>query len=74
MKNFAFTRTNYIIIAASVVVIIIGFALMYGTPIVDEFNPDVFSFRRITLAPIVCMIGFASMIAGIMWKSKNDRK
>lgn len=50
MKNFAFSRVNYIIIAVSVVVIALGFCLMYGEPIVDEFNPDVFSFRRITLA------------------------
>ncbi|MGM9804864.1 MAG: DUF3098 domain-containing protein [Candidatus Aphodosoma sp.] len=71
MKNFAFTKTNYVIIAVSVAVIALGFCLMYGSSTVDEFNPNVFSFRRITLAPIVCMIGFISMIAGIMWKSKK---
>lgn len=71
MKNFAFTKTNYVIIAVSVAVIALGFCLMYGSSTVDEFNPGVFSFRRITLAPIVCMIGFISMIAGIMWKSKK---
>lgn len=70
MKNFAFTKTNYIIIAASVILIVLGFCLMYGEPTVDEFNPDVFSFRRITFAPTICMAGFIAMIAGIMWKSK----
>ena len=70
MKNFAFTKINYILIAISVVLIIAGFALMAGSPSTTEFNPDVFSFRRITLAPIVCMIGFFGMIIAIMYKKK----
>jgi hypothetical protein len=68
MKNFAFSKINYILVAISVVLIIVGFALMAGTPSTTEFNPDVFSFRRITLAPIVCMIGFFGMIVAIMKK------
>ncbi len=70
MKNFAFTKINYILIAVSVALIIIGFALMAGSSTTTEFNPDVFSFRRITLAPIVCMIGFFGMIIAIMWKKR----
>lgn len=70
MKNFAFTKINYILIAVSVLLIIIGFALMAGSSTTTEFNPDVFSFRRITLAPIVCMIGFFGMIIAIMWKKR----
>ncbi len=68
MKNFAFTKINYILIAVSVLLIIIGFALMAGSSTTTEFNPDVFSFRRITLAPILCMIGFFGMIIAIMKK------
>lgn len=71
MKKFPFTKINYIIIAASVIVIILGFILMHGSSTDIDFNPDVFSFKRITLAPIVCMIGFVGMIFGIMWKSKE---
>ena len=74
MKNFALSKINYIIIGVSVAIIILGFCLMYGEPIVKDFNPEVFSFRRITLAPIVCMIGFVSMIAGILWKSGKSEK
>lgn len=70
MKNFAFTKINYILIAVSILLIIIGFALMAGSSTTTEFNPDVFSFRRITLAPIVCMIGFFGMIIAIMWKKR----
>ena len=71
MKNFALHKQNYIIIAVSVLLIILGFILMYGSKTEVEFNPDVFSFRRITLAPIVCMSGFVLMIFGIMWKKKE---
>ena len=71
MKNFAFTKINYILIAISVLLIIVGFALMAGSSTAIEFNPDVFSFRRITLAPIVCMTGFFSMIVAIMIKKKD---
>ncbi|MBQ5926175.1 MAG: DUF3098 domain-containing protein, partial [Paludibacteraceae bacterium] len=39
-------------------------------PCTTEFNPDVFSFRRITLAPIICMLGFFGMIVAIMIKKK----
>lgn len=74
MKNFALSKINYIIIGASVLLIIIGFCLMYGETTVTEFNPKVFSFQHITLAPIVCMVGFAGMIAGIMWKSNKTNK
>ena len=70
MKNFAFTKINYILIAISVLLIIVGFVLMAGSSTTNEFNPDVFSFRRITLAPIVCMTGFFGMIIAIMYKKK----
>lgn len=74
MKSFTFTKTNYIILGISVLLIAIGFCLMAGSSTVAEFNPDIFSFRRITLAPIVCMTGFAGMIFGIMWKPKKEGK
>ena len=63
---------NYILIAVAVAVIIIGFVLMTGSPsTATEYNPDIFSFRRITLAPIVCLIGFLLVIVGIMFRPKE---
>ena len=60
-------KINYILIAVAVAAIIIGFVLMTGSPsTATEYNPDIFSFRRITLAPIVCLIGFLLVIVGIM--------
>jgi uncharacterized membrane protein len=72
MKHFALNKTNYIIIGIAVALIVVGFFLMYGSTTDVEFNPDIFSFRRITLAPIVCMIGFIMVIAGIIWKPKSS--
>ena len=71
MNKLPLTKINYIVIGISVLLIIIGFALMGGSSTDVEFNPDVFSFRRITLAPIVCMVGFVGAIVGIMIKRKE---
>lgn len=71
MKNFAFDKTNYILIAVGVLVVILGFFLMSGDgTTLNGFNADIFSVRRIRVAPVVCFIGFASMIYGIMHKPK----
>lgn len=66
-KDFAFGRLNYIICAVAVVVIITGFLLMTGkgSSIEHGFNPDIFSTRRIVVAPVTCFVGFLIMIAGI---------
>ena len=62
------TVKNYALIAIGAVIIIIGFILMAGgaaaTP--EQFNEDIFSFRRITLAPIVVIAGFAFEIYAIL--------
>ena len=62
------TVKNYALIAIGAVIIIIGFILMAGgtaaTP--EQFNEDIFSFRRITLAPIVVVAGFAFEIYAIL--------
>ena len=62
------TVKNYALIAIGAVIIIIGFILMAGgtaaTP--EQFNEDIFSFRRITLAPIVVIAGFACEIYAIL--------
>lgn len=67
-KNMPLTMRNYILIAIGLVVIVIGFVLMAGgtkaTP--EEFSYDIFSWRRITLAPIVVVAGFAFEIFAIM--------
>lgn len=62
------TMNNYLLIAIGVVVIILGFVLMAGgdAATAEEFNQNIFSFRRITLAPIVVIAGFAFEIYAIL--------
>jgi hypothetical protein len=65
-------KLNAILIAISLVIIVLGFALMVGEPSgATEFNPDIFSFRRITVAPMVSLSGFVVMIVAILYKSKK---
>ena len=74
-KKLAFHKTNLIICAVGVLIIIVGFLLMSGSATNFEgFNPDIFSARRIKVAPIVCLIGFALMIFGILYPVKNTKK
>ncbi len=73
-KKFAFGKINLIICIISVIIIIIGFLLMTGgsSTVEHGFNPDIFSARRIKLAPAVCVLGFAGMIVGILLPSKRN--
>ena len=71
-KDFAFDRTNYILLAVGMVIIIAGFILMAGSGSSETaFNPDIFSARRSKLAPAVCFVGFLFMIYGIMHKPSD---
>ncbi len=70
--KFAFDKTNFILLGAGMIVIIIGFLLMAGPGSTETtFEPDIFSVRRIKVAPVVCFIGFISMIYGILRKPSN---
>ncbi len=74
--NFALGRENYKLLAIGFVIIIIGFLLMLGgkSDSPDKFSEDIFSFRRITLAPIVVLSGFIFEIWAIMKKPGNTGK
>jgi len=73
MKDFAFGKENFILIAIAVLLIIIGFALMSGGGPKDgvSFNPEIFSTRRIVIAPIVIVFGFGLVVFGILKKPKD---
>ncbi len=71
-RNLAFDRINYILLVAGMVIVVIGFILMSGTGSTEStYNPDIFSARRIKVAPVVCLIGFVSMIYAVMRKPKD---
>ncbi len=71
--NFALGAENYKLLAIGFAIIVIGFLLMLGgkaeSP--DEFSEKIFSFRRITLAPILVLGGFIFEIWAIMKKPKD---
>lgn len=74
-KKFAFTKTNYILTAIGMAIIIIGLLLMIGPNCTnDVFEPDIFSVRRIKVAPVVTLIGFLTVIVAIMYKPKADKQ
>ena len=72
--EFAIGKENFKYIAIGVGVLVIGFLLMTGGKATDPnvFNPEVFSFRRITLAPIIVVGGFIFIIWAIMKKPKPN--
>ena len=71
-KNFAFDKTNFILLAIGMAVVILGFILMSGSGSTEQaFNPEVFSTMRIKVAPVVCFVGFVSIIYAIIRKPKD---
>ena len=71
-EKFAFDKTNFILLAIGMVVVIVGFLLMTGpssTP--ANFEPDIFSVRRIKVAPVVCLLGFVFIIYAVVRKPKD---
>ncbi|MCR4032957.1 MULTISPECIES: DUF3098 domain-containing protein [Flavobacterium] len=71
-QEFLFDGINYKILLIGIAVIALGFILMSGGGSKDPnvFNEDIFSFRRIRLAPTTVLIGFGITIYSIFKKSK----
>ena len=71
-KNFAFDKVNFILLAAGMLVVILGFVLMAGGGSTDEaYDPEIFSAMHIKVAPVMCFIGFVSMVYAIVRKPKD---
>lgn len=74
-SKFAFGKTNYILLAVAAVAIVLSFVLMAGPGSTEtHFEPDIFSWRRIKLAPTICFLGFIFMIVAIMYKPKDKKE
>lgn len=74
---FLFDKTNYYIMFAGLALILLGFVLMAGGKSTDPhvFNKEeIYSFRRITLAPILIIAGFVVEVVAIMRKPKTAAK
>jgi hypothetical protein len=73
-KQSLFSKENYILMLAGLIILAIGFFLMAGGKSADpkNFDPkEVYSTTRITIAPILIILGFVIEIVAIMKKSKN---
>ena len=71
-----YSKKNYILMGASLILILIGFILMSGDQSEDPtaFSPEIFSSRRIVVAPIICLSGFILMIYAILVKPTRAKK
>lgn len=69
-----FTKKNYMFLVTGIGLICLGYVLMMGGGSDDPnvFNPEIFGAQRITVAPIVCLLGFAAIVVAIMWKDKSN--
>ena len=71
-RDFAFDRVNYILLAVGMAIVILGFLLMSGGGSTESaYEPDIFSVRRIKVAPLVCLFGFVSMIYAVIRRPKD---
>jgi drug/metabolite transporter (DMT)-like permease len=72
-KQFLFSKKRYQILFLSILIIGVGFLLMSGggsnNP--DVFNNEIYSFRRIRLAPLVVILGFIMCIISILYRDKE---
>lgn len=75
-NGFAISKENYKFLLIGFLIIIFGFALMIGGGSNDPkiFKYDIFSFRRITLAPIIVLAGFVFEIWAIMRKPRETEE
>jgi hypothetical protein len=72
-KNFAFDKVNFILLAVGMFIVILGFILLSGSGSTEtHYDPDIFSARRIKVAPVVCLIGFVSIIYAVIRKPKDN--
>ena len=73
--RFPLTRLNYKLLAVGFFIIVLGFALMIGGKAEEPtgFNPEIFNFRRITLAPMLVLGGFLFEIFAIMYRGKRSK-
>ena len=74
-RDFAFDKVNYILLAIGMAVVVIGFLLMSGSGSTDtNYDPDIFSARRIKVAPVVCLAGFVAMIYAVVRRPKDKEE
>lgn len=72
LKRLFVERTHYIVSTLALSLVLSGLLLMTGEGSTnDTFCPDIFSTRRITLAPLLCLVGYLLLIPAIVWRRKT---
>ena len=73
-KKILFERSNYIILVFSILIISLGYFIMYGggsqNPLI--FNNEIYNFRRIRLAPLLVILGFALALFSIIYRKRKS--
>ena len=75
-RPYTFGRPNLYILLVALTFIVIGYILMSGGESPDgvSFNQEVFSVRRISVAPIVLTLGYLGVLVAIFYKPRNHKK
>jgi len=76
IPGFVFEKKNYIVMGIGLAVITLGFILMAGGGSDDPnvFNPEIYNFRRIRLAPTIVLIGFGIEIYAILLNPNKKKE
>lgn len=71
-RNLAFDKVNFILLAVGMAIVILGFILMSGAGSNENtFDADIFSIRRVIVAPTVTLVGFLSIIYAVIRKPRD---
>ncbi len=66
---FRLSRRGLLLLVAAVLLLIAGYVLMSGPGSTEAaYNPDIFSARRIVLAPLLCLTGYLLVIPAVLWR------
>ena len=71
-NKFPLRKINFILMAVFGLMIVLGFILMAGSSNGEEFNPDIFSTRRIVVGPLLSLLGFVLMAVAIMFRKNSS--
>ena len=73
-ENIYFTKKNYFMILAGIVVFVLGYIIMSGGNPEDpsDYSDEIFNFRRITLAPFIVIAGYVIVLFGIIKNFKPE--
>jgi uncharacterized membrane protein len=74
LVNSYFSKQNYILLIAGTLLVVLGYVFMMGGGSEDPqvFNPEIFSTQRITIAPLLCLLGFVTILFGIMYRQSHS--